>query len=1309
VEQAEARSVIEVMERAFGTSFDGVRLRNDGLSAARAASLGALAYTDGSEVGFGAGSFTPRSREGLRTIAHEFAHVAQSRGGVRGIPGHPAGTIRARRPDSTDSDAVEAQAEEAATNIVEGRRPDLDDLAAQIQSLLRSDPDDSSGEAHRRIASLPPADQIRILNALRSAQAAGLAPAQGAGPAPAQGAGSALISPGTAESATRLSASPLPGGPSTPWTPTAEAVATPDRVMPSTALPTAAPAASAVARPGRTMPSGPLPAAAQATSAEPAADQPPKTPGEPSSMDSPGRDGTPHRGDHGPLGHREPASIGQEPAQRDRHTAPAHDGGAPPSAQHAPPGEVTHAVDAQPSVGPIVDALAAAGVPARYQPELPPPRAIPRAAFRETDVRSLLPSRADGGQAGTRERIVSLLAEEMTAERLTANATIDAFVGERRERAGELSSLKPGLAAAIQDSATAAGASIDSAAAAEIIEVRRAVADVRKQTRMQAQRLRRQIETEYLSSKAAIQAATDATHAALQLALAGSQVETTVSQMAQLNHLGTLYEQAAGQFRGAAKAAADLAMSNAAGRAASYCAGKINRSDGILDGHLTDNRCEAQAEAAQKVGEAYRDELIKEGEKQVATLQGRRPTDEAVVRDISSEAQRSLRGIFDQALRGLDDSHKQSMDNVRAARSQLLRHVDHTLGTVELNLTKHERRQVAQIRTDSAVQKRAVQQTADHNVATLNEAISKAATDVDAGLAALITQLNTSEVPDPAVLRRELESSGKQLDSHLATLGHAAHGQAMRARDSISQAGKRATTAIEQTATAANAATLLTGQGASDAFKHIGSEAAKGFHNLTTGHEKSTRGAQTTTIAAMHQVVTGLSGTYQQLNAKFTQGAQSNADAVRKGLTDAVNKDMPGTITQEAQKAYDQVQPRWKSVLKWVIIIAIVLVVAIVIGPMVVGAIAGAAGALGASGAVATGIGMVLGGALVGAATSAVTTVVDNALSGRDLTAGLGRAIKYGAIGGALGGFAGSFLGPSIQAISSGALRLGAQVAVDMVVGTTLSAFSGDLSWENFGVSMLMSVFTNGVALHPRVQMWQHGFQTRGIGAGFEAGSAARDFFARTAGPGPAGPTGIDATHISAAGQPAEAPAPRPGAAAPGAAPTQGAPAAAAAGEPARGAPVSAEPSAAPAAPEATAAAVEPVRGAPSPEESAGAGTPAAESARGAPARGERPGGRENRPGRLLCQKPQQAAVPRRQASGNLPRRLAPNQARPSSSSCPRTVSADSPTTRPPIRLPTANSTRASSGTPRSGKPRCSATPRPASTSSCRARRAGYG
>lgn len=837
-----------------------------------------------------------------------------------------------------------------------------------------------------------------------------------------------------------------------------------------------------------------MPSAAQAIAA--AAAQPPARP-EPLPAGKLAVPGAPHGGDHAPP-----------PLQR---TARAHSGRRHAPTRPAQRAEIPGAVDGHAGSGPPATATALEHHAA--QPSARP--AVPQANFRETDVSTLLPEPAQDEAPEEREQLVASLTEEMAAERTAANAAVDAFVAQRREQAKELDSLKPGLTASIRQAAASAEASIDSTATTKIGEVRGAVRSARAQARTRAQQLRGHIEGEHLSTQAAIQAATDATRTALQGALTSSQTQVTTAQAAQLTHLGGLYDQAAGQFRAAAQSAAALATTNAGRRAASYRAGKINRDDSFWDGPLTDNRCDAQAEAAEKVGEAYRDGLVKEGDKQVTTLQGGRPTDEATVRQVATDAQQSLRTVLDNALRGLDDSHRQSVDNARTARLQLLGHVEDTLRTVESQLSRHESTQVGHLRADAAKQKQAVQQAADQNVARLDEAISTATADVDTGLAGLVTQLNAVEVPDPATMKPQLASGAEQLDAQLGKLRHAVLEQAGRARDAITQSGHHATTAIAGAAAAAVAVAQHTEQGAAASFAHLGGEATKGLQALAKGHEQAARGAQTATTTAMQQVVTGLSGSYERLNTNFTQGAQHNADAVHQGLTDSVVKDMPGAITTEAQKARDQVKPRWQSVLKWVIIIAIVLVVAIVIAPMVIGAVAGAAAALGASAAAAQVVGMVVGGALVGAATSAATTVVDNAFSGRDLTAGLGKAIALGALGGALGGAAYAFLGPSIQAISSVALRLGAQVAIDVVIDTGINLVTGNFSWQNFGVSLLMSVFMNGVTAHPRVQGIQEGFSSRGFGTGYEIGSSARDAYTGTGGRGSAGPLTIDATHVN--------------------------------------------------------------------------------------------------------------------------------------------------------------------------------------------------
>jgi hypothetical protein len=60
--------------------FGNVRLHTDAKAAESARAVGALAYTVGSDVVFGAGRYAPQTREGSRLIAHELTHVVQQGG-----------------------------------------------------------------------------------------------------------------------------------------------------------------------------------------------------------------------------------------------------------------------------------------------------------------------------------------------------------------------------------------------------------------------------------------------------------------------------------------------------------------------------------------------------------------------------------------------------------------------------------------------------------------------------------------------------------------------------------------------------------------------------------------------------------------------------------------------------------------------------------------------------------------------------------------------------------------------------------------------------------------------------------------------------------------------------------------------------------------------------------------------------------------------------------------------------------------------------------------------------------------------------
>ena len=66
-------------EPRFGHDFAKVRVYADDAAAEAASSLGARAYTRGSDIVFGKGEFDPRSLHGKRLLAHELAHIVQQR------------------------------------------------------------------------------------------------------------------------------------------------------------------------------------------------------------------------------------------------------------------------------------------------------------------------------------------------------------------------------------------------------------------------------------------------------------------------------------------------------------------------------------------------------------------------------------------------------------------------------------------------------------------------------------------------------------------------------------------------------------------------------------------------------------------------------------------------------------------------------------------------------------------------------------------------------------------------------------------------------------------------------------------------------------------------------------------------------------------------------------------------------------------------------------------------------------------------------------------------------------------------------
>jgi hypothetical protein len=123
------------MEGRFGQSFSDVRVHTDAAASKSAESVGADAYTVGSDVVFRSGKFDASSGVGQRTLAHELTHVVQQRSGP--VDGTPApGGINLSSP----SDRFEQAAEQTATAVMAGGAPTaVDESEEAVQRVVQRD------------------------------------------------------------------------------------------------------------------------------------------------------------------------------------------------------------------------------------------------------------------------------------------------------------------------------------------------------------------------------------------------------------------------------------------------------------------------------------------------------------------------------------------------------------------------------------------------------------------------------------------------------------------------------------------------------------------------------------------------------------------------------------------------------------------------------------------------------------------------------------------------------------------------------------------------------------------------------------------------------------------------------------------------------------------------------------------------------------------------------------------------------------------------------------------------------------------
>jgi len=676
-------------------------------------------------------------------------------------------------------------------------------------------------------------------------------------------------------------------------------------------------------------------------------------------------------------------------------------------------------------------------------------------------------------------------AEQQRAE---ASAMVSGFLGTVATRSDEILSLGAAIPKRMKG---AAAASVD-AIAVTVEERSHAVsghiAHLRAEAAGEARTARAVVGTRHAATTEAMRSATAAARERVESVYSGSLQAIDAKVTAQLRVIDDRYRQGDERFRGAGRTVGGEAAQRGSQMAADYMRGLRNVDDSFLDGPLTYKRGEARANAAREISKAYQSGLADESNKQADQAMQGKSRDVESVQTTARQAREALTGQHTAVLATLADAEAASLRQADQTRTRLNASIARALEGAEQALATQEVALIDNLRATARSQAATVEQRATELAGTMQEQVGQAAAGLLEAGAAVAARVQDQEAPPLDQLASGLSETSAQLDGTVAAMQTKLEQGQGTSEQQIAEAGAAVSAGLSSSSQAGLDGAAATASQANSTIVDLGGSAAEAFGAIQQSHAKTTTTTATTSTEGFKRAVDGVQHAYDEMSAGIQRGFEQNARALEDGLRGALPK-MESEIRAKAEEAASHVPPRWKSIVKWVLIIAVIVVVALVIGPFVIGAVGAALG----TGALMTGI---IAGAIVGAATSAAIQVISNWAENRPIGEGVGRAALVGAIGGAVGGGFGVWVGQLGQqgvAVASTAFRQFAlNTVANVITETGINLATGNLTWETFGMSLLTAVAVGGAMHGASMFKPVAGIQSASAGVGERFGGAIR-------------------------------------------------------------------------------------------------------------------------------------------------------------------------------------------------------------------------
>ncbi len=625
------------------------------------------------------------------------------------------------------------------------------------------------------------------------------------------------------------------------------------------------------------------------------------------------------------------------------------------------------------------------------------------------------------------------------------------------------------------------------------------------------------VEKKYGGTVSSIKKATNDSRDKVNKAYEDQKKNIDTYEEAQFPLIKTIYADGAKAITKAGTDVGNLAYDTQSARAIDLMRGVKNESDGVLDGPLTYNRALARRDAAKAVGDGYKKGISEEGEKQAEKLLDGEGYENDVknVKKYAVKSRTALDSHYKASLEALDKGEEKSLEMAEKTFDQMSKAIRKAQwGTLKL-LESQEKAQLDMLAAFGERQEAAIDRDMYKSVEALTNGVIDAVGKISTALRDFRDQTMSMEAPETELLQATLDTLSEQISASIISVVDNMELGVSASEKGISDGSDKVVEGLGAMSAKGIKEAADIHSNLSPVMQDLRKGAAKAFDEGKAGHNKSNKSMTDSALDGIKTLDTGIKEIFKQLREGLTKGLKDYASSAYTSFHEAVYKGnaMLNKSVEEEDKAAAKVKPRWKKVLKVLLIIAVIVVVALVVGPAVIGFVAGAAGALGA-GAAAGAIGAIVGGAVVGAAAGAVIQMGSNLIDGEPVMQGVFKAAVVGAIGGALGG-AGGALGQFLTKGLSGAVpalsRFGVDMAFDigggvlgdLAVGNPITvegilmgaAMSGGISVSMGGLSSLKGTKLDIGGFATKSTGIQTKFQMKGTAMGGSFGAKVKSKF----------------------------------------------------------------------------------------------------------------------------------------------------------------------------------------------------------------------